>query len=106
MKYTFDLEAKLYMRLLSLVEDKNKTYLPVDCDYNIVYVFNNYNEYKSYFLTNGLNNVSEEILERCVVSITKKGSVIALKNLCDRAIRRNNNKVNKEDKEKILMKCV
>ena len=103
MKKTFDIEAKIYMQLLSLVEDKDKKYLPVDCDYNIAYVFNNFNEYESYFENNGVTNVSEEVLRRCAVSVTKKGSVIALKNLCDRAIRRY-----KKDntKEKILIKCV
>ena len=57
---------------------------------NIAYLFDNYDEFKSYFELNGLINIDKELLELCRMKTTKKGTIIVLKGLCDYAIRKHN----------------
>lgn len=83
-----DIEAELFVILLGLKEEKNKTFSFNDCDRNIVYLFENVEEYKNYFVLNGFVNINDDILKICKMKTTKKGTVIALKGLCDYAIRR------------------
>jgi len=92
MNNTKDLEARLYMYFLRLKEDANKEYSKNECEYNIVYVFNNYDEYYNYFNNNGYPevDVNLDILRMCKLKKTKKGSIIAMKALCDYAITRHN----------------
>lgn len=83
-----DIEAKLFILLLHLKEEKMKIYSCVESKTNVVYVFDNYCDFKLYFLQNGFTNVSDDLLEICKMKVTKKGTVIALKELCDYTIRR------------------
>lgn len=88
-KNKIDIEAKLFMLILHLKEELQKVYSQEECNKNIAYVFNNYDEFKSYFLLNGFSNISDDLLELCRMKTTKKGKIIALKALCDYAIRKN-----------------
>lgn len=83
-----DLEAKLLMFTLNLKEEKNKEYAPVKSDKNIVYLFQDSHEFEKYFIENGINDINKELLVLCQVKTTKKGTIIASKNLCDYIIKR------------------
>jgi len=85
-----DIEAKLFMALLHLKEEKNKNYSFEECEKNIVYLFDNYDEFKSYFELNDFADIDKYLLELCRMKTTKKGTIIALKGLCDHAIRIHN----------------
>jgi len=87
MKVRFDLELILYMNLLSLKEEKVKAYSE-DEDQFKVYVFNDDEDFKNYFVENGYDSIDEELMDMCRLKTTKKGSVIALKGLCDHTISR------------------
>lgn len=89
-KKKIDVEAKIFMTLLHLKEEKNKNYSIEECEKNIVYLFDNYNEFKSYFELNGFADIDKDLLELCRMKTTKKGTIIALKGLCDHAIRKHN----------------
>lgn len=86
-KNKVDMEAKLSMFILNLKEEKNKQYSHEECAINITYLFENYDEFKKYFLENGLVDVSDDFLNICIMKTTRKGTIIALKKLCDYAIR-------------------
>ncbi len=88
MSRKIDMEAKLFMFVLHLKEDKNKKYSSVEGDKHITYLFDSYDEFKSYFVNNGFPDISKDVLELCRMKTTKKGTVIALKGICDHAIRR------------------
>jgi len=90
-----DLDALLFVSVLNLKLEKDKVYSE-DCDTRLVYIFNDYDEYKNYFINNGFTNISDDILETCRMIITKKGSVLALKKLCDYTIRVHNKTNGKE----------
>ena len=94
MKNNIDIEAILFMRILNLKEEKNKEYSSLECDNNIAYIFNDYNEYKDYFIKNDFDTINDELLKLCKMKTTKKGSVIALKGLCDHTIARHNMLIN------------
>lgn len=83
-----DIEAKLYMFILNLKEEKNKKYSIDECDEHIVYLFDNYEELKSYFIKNGISDINSELLDLCIMKKTKQGTIISLKGLCDHTIKR------------------
>ncbi len=83
-----DIEAKLFILLLHLKEIKLKKYSCIESEIKFVYLFDNYCDFKLYFIQNGFTNISDELLELCKMKVTKKGTVIALKELCDYTIRR------------------
>lgn len=83
-----DVEAKLFMFILRLREEKNKKYSIDECDEHIVYLFDNYEELKSYFIKNGISDINSELLDLCIMKKTKKGTIISLKGLCDHTIKR------------------
>ncbi len=87
-KKKIDIEAKLFIALLRLKEEKNKKYSTGECEKNIVYLFDNYDEFKAYFELNGFTNISEDLLEICRMKTTKKGTIVALKGLCDYTIKK------------------
>ena len=87
-KNKVDIEAKLFMFVLHLKEEKNKKYSNEESEKNIAYIFDNYDEFKSYFEVNGFHDISEDLLETCRMKTTRKGTIIALKGLCDYAIRK------------------
>jgi len=87
-KRKIDIEAKLFIALLHLKEEKNKKYSIEECERNVAYVFENFEEFKTYFELNGFADISDDLLETCRMKTTKKGTIIALKGLCDYAIRK------------------
>lgn len=52
-----------------------------------VYVFNNYEEYKDYFLM-FLDDISDETIMLAIYTISSNGQIIALKGLCNQIIGR------------------
>ena len=89
MQRKFDIEAQLFMHILKLKEEKNKEYSLDECDYHTVYKFEGYEDFRNYFINNGCTLAyDDEFLSFCKVKTTKKGSIIALKGLCDYAIAR------------------
>jgi len=86
-----DIEAKLFLFLLKLKEEKNKEYSSEECEKNVAYLFETKEEFKNYFLQNGVDNLSDDLLGLCKMKTTKKGTIIALKGLCDHLIRGYNN---------------
>lgn len=83
-----DIEAKLFMLILHLKEEKKKEYSFEECEKRIAYVFNNYDEFKSYFVNNGFADISGDLLELCRMQTTRQGTIIALKALCDYTIKK------------------
>lgn len=82
-----DLEAKLFMYILRLKEEKEKKYSSDECEHNIAYVFENYKSFENYFISNGVEPAyTYGICDLCKMKRTKKGSIIALKGLCDYSI--------------------
>ena len=81
-----DIETMFFIRLLKLKEAKIKKYSSVESKYNVVYLFDNEEDYKYYFIDNGFDDVSKTILNAAIMKTTKKGTIIALKGLCDYAI--------------------
>lgn len=85
----FDIEAQLFMFILRLKEEKNKEYSIGECDRHIAYVFEDYEEFRNYFINNGCTRAyDDDFLSLCRMKTTRKGSIIALKGLCDYAITR------------------
>ncbi len=72
--HSVDIEAKLYMFILNLKEEKNKKYSIDDCDEHIVYLFDNYEELKSYFIKNGISDINSEVLDLCIMKKTKRAN--------------------------------
>lgn len=83
-----DLEAKLILAFSSFIEEENKIYSEEKSEKNIVYLFKDNVEFKEYFIRNGISDVSKDLLAMCKKKITKKGTIIASKYLCDYIIRR------------------
>lgn len=89
-KKKIDIEAKMFMYLLHLKEEKNKEYSFEECEKNIAYLFDDFGEFKNYFLQNGFTDIRDDLLDLCIMKTTKKGTIIALKGLCDYTIRQHN----------------
>ena len=89
MQKKFDIEAQLFMFILRLKEEKNKEHSTDECDRHIAYIFEDYEEFRSYFINNGCTRAyDDDFLSLCRMKTTRKGSIIALKGLCDYAITR------------------
>lgn len=101
-----DLEAELFIKVLGLKEEKIKRYSEEESDLSLVYLFNDYDEYKNYFVIHGFEEITEDILELCEMKVTSNGTVIALKRLCDSTIKkyREKNHIDDDNKE-IKDKC-
>lgn len=89
-KDKIDIEAKLFMNAIHLKEEKNKEYSIEECEKNTVYLFDNFDEFRSYFETNCFYDINQDLLKICRMKTTKNGTIIALKGLCDYAIRQHN----------------
>ncbi len=82
-----DLEAKAYMFILGMKEEQEKEYTDFsETSLKSAYVFKNNEDFKKYFVNNGAVDISDEILNLCKLKTTNKGSVIAMKKLCDSTI--------------------
>lgn len=83
-----DLELKMTMYVYGLEQAKEIKYTVDDCNSNLVYVFDNYEEYKNYFITNGLTRLNKGLLDMCIYKKTSKGKIITRKIICDSIITR------------------
>lgn len=81
-----DIGARIYMTLYSLKEE-NKIYSEKKVDKNVVYLFNSDKEYDSYFINNGVTDIRKKLRNMCKIYVTKKGTIIASKYLCDKVIK-------------------
>ena len=89
MQKKFDIEEQLFINISSLKEEKNKKYSIGECDPHIAYKFEDYEEFRKYFINNGCTRAyDDDFLSVCKMKTTRKGSIIALKGLCDYAITR------------------
>ena len=105
MNKSLTLADLLVIRLYKLKEEKEKIYQNNVNDHNLIYIFNNYEEFKNYFIENNCEDVDDETLKLCIFSTNKKGSVIALKGLCDHLITKYNLiKENENINRKVLVK--
>lgn len=97
-----DIELTLVKFLCDLKEVKNKSYSIYDTDLSTVYVFKDKEDFRSYFIDNGIK-ADDDLLRTCTLKVTKKGNIIALKFLCDHAIKigRINKELSKEEIERI-----
>lgn len=69
-----------------VIEVDNKKIMPVkDNKKNEVFVFNDYEEYKNYYLM-CLDSIEDEVINLAIYTRGNKGQVIALKELCERII--------------------
>ena len=92
-----DGEAIVFLWIFKLKHEKEKKYSNIECKHNIAYIFENEKEFRNYFISNGFIDIEENILRCCRMKTTKKGSIIALKGLCDHAITRHLEINNKHD---------
>lgn len=69
-----------------VVEDDNKRTMYVkNSKNNEVFVFNDYEEYKNYYLMY-LNSIEDEVIDLAVYTRGSKGQIVALKGLCEHII--------------------
>ena len=76
-----------------LKEAKTKEYTEGYIINDICYIFATYEAYKNYFITYGIMNPPEGIIDLCIYGVTPSGYIFASKGLCDYII---------ENKEKII----
>lgn len=82
-----DLETKAYMFILGMKEERKREYTDFsETSLKSAYVFKNNEDFKNYFVNNGAVDISDEILDLCKLKTTNKGSIVAMKKLCDRTI--------------------
>ena len=83
-----DIEVLLYLFIMEMKEEKKKEYSKSEnCKANKAYVFNDYEEFKNYFIYNGIISIYDDsLLEQCILKQTKKGLIICMKKSCDQLI--------------------
>lgn len=84
----FDLEVFLFIESLKLKLEEDKIYSSSDVPLNLVYVFQNEEEFINYFIENGLSNINVVSLNRYKLKMMSSGKVLALKKVCDSLIKR------------------
>ena len=63
--------------------EENIRYTLEDWDKNTVYIFENYDKFKEYFVTYRAKDISESILRECIFATFNDGRVIAFEGKCD-----------------------
>ena len=96
-----DIELFLLKTFLNLKIERVKRYDEIECNKNIAYVFYNREEFENYFVKNGYTDIDEDMLKLCTFKTTKSNKIIALKGLCDHAIKERKEKEEAE-KHKLL----
>ncbi len=91
---SLDFKTRLY---LFLTNAKIENHIPIekypekliltlqDTQYNEVYIFKNYQEYKNFFFMY-FDNIDEELINLAIYTRGSKGQVVALKGLCEQVI--------------------
>lgn len=84
---TLDIKTKIYLHITGVKEEKAKVYSCNETKSNVIYVFNNYDEYKNYFLEY-IPIIEEDVIDMAIYTRGKNGEIIAFKGLCDHIIKR------------------
>lgn len=91
MKNKLDLGSKLFLSTvhanvidhIKVEKNNEKLELTIDkINKHDVYIFENNEEYKNYFLMY-LDKIDEELIEKAIIRICKKGQIIAFKGICE-----------------------
>lgn len=93
---TLDLKTKLYLYITGVVVEKEKKYTIQAVNKNVVYVFNNYDEFRDYF-KEYIVDVKEDLIDLAIYAKSKNGGVVAFKGLCDHIITKSKIKNNNLD---------
>ena len=93
---TLDLKTRLYLYITGVVVEKEKKYTIRAVNRNVVYIFNNYDEFKNYF-KEYMIDVKEDLIDMAIYAKSKNGGVVALKGLCDHIITKSKIKNNNLD---------
>jgi len=81
-----ELDIEMFMRLGNFKEAKIKVYdFTLDLKDDYVYIFNNKEEFKSYFVFNGVD-ISDGLLRSLIVKISMNNKIITFKSYCDYVI--------------------
>lgn len=86
-----DFKTALFLNIIGAKKEKNilrngeDKELIKKTEKNIVYVFESYDEFKTYF-EEYLGSVDEDLINMAIVTRSSKGQVIALKGLCENII--------------------
>ena len=81
-----NLKVRLICFTYNLKIAEEKKYEVKEVDDNLVYLFENKEEYVNYFLDNGLESVSEGIINLCTYYALDDGQIMAKKKVCDQVI--------------------
>ena len=73
------------MYITGVVVEKEKKYTIQKVNSNVVYIFNNYDEFKDYF-REYMVDVRGDLIDLAIYTKSKNGGVVALKSLCDHII--------------------
>ncbi len=79
---TLDLKTKLYLYITGVAIEKEKKYTTQEVNKNVVYIFNNYDEFKAYF-EKYMDTVKKDLIDLAIYTRSKNGGIVALKGLCD-----------------------
>lgn len=93
---TLDWKTRLFLYITNAVVEKEKKYTTQEINKNIVYIFNNYAEFKNYF-KEYMIDVKEDIIDLAIYTRSKNGGIVALKGLCDYIITKSKIKNNNLD---------
>lgn len=89
-----DFKTWLYLYITNAVKvihppvvevDNKRTMYVKDSKNNEVFVFNNYEEYRNYYLMY-LDSIEDEVIDLAIYTRGSKGQIVALKGLCERII--------------------
>lgn len=80
-----DFMTRLYLYITGVVVQKEKKYTEQSINKNVAYIFDDYNEFKSYF-EKYIINVREDLIDLAIYAKSKNGSIVALKGVCDHII--------------------
>ena len=86
-----DFKTALFLNIIGAKKEKNilrngeDKELIKKTEKNIVYVFESYDDFKTYF-EEYLGSVDEDLINMAIVTRSSKGQVIALKGLCENII--------------------
>ncbi len=91
-----DLRTMMFLFITGATIEKKKEYTMQRVNPNVVYIFSNYDEYKSYF-EKYIDDVKPDVINLAIYTKSKNGEIIALKGLCDHIITKSTFKTNNLD---------
>ncbi len=82
---TLDLKTRLYLYITGAVIEKEKKYTIQEVNKNVVYIFNDYEEFKNYFKEH-IVDITEDLINLAIYTKSINGGIVAFKGLCDHII--------------------